>query len=1424
MKLESIINFRSDKLFNGAVNIDWFNTDSTKSKLASEAYVFHGPNYHGVNQSDVGEGHGHKLTDTASFARTIVKRCFGLDETPFTLAIAGYGTGKSHLGLTLANLISSPKSKVSESILQSISIADKEIAYEIQKIIENDEQRPMVIALNGMSEFNLAAEITKQIIATLKKDNLDTSPFDELRPRFKQAVSLVELSNDTVKNELLKLFEVKSIETLIDKLIQQDEIYYAKVYSFFEKKGMPISALSGESLKDVIDTAVRLYCGENKYYKSILFIFDEFGKYTEFASVKSHISGSGALQELYEGIQSHSEYISFLGFIQFELNAYVARIAPEFKNEIIRYVTRYQAADKLFLSVNIETLIANLIEKKKPELLEEKFDHDGKAYSHSEEIMEKMKSRFPAIHNYNTWNNLDVFHSIIRKGCWPLSPYSTWLLYYFTAAGKHLQERSALALLGNIFKSYQDAKIDLVDTWLINPVEFCTNEFINELISSEESGHQGSIAQSYLSINSKYGERFSRNQRSILKSILISSKLGIINSDRNEALDAILDFTGIQYDVIQNEIVTLQYEYNVIEWDESFKVFDIIGEAVPKTQFLSYLKKQVNSVFDKESKSVLFSTKAATWCDHLKSIDCDFAEEHKITTREWNYSAITTNLNSLIPNLIVAHDRWSKAIDVDQTKGTIIYCYLNQSSTVESAKEFTISKLKEITVNPFPVIITFLYDNTGYLGQYLAELSIIEEMQAEDKAKFGNLIVAHKLKLENYINETVKKLISEQNVVTQVSISEDTRLLRNIGNLVFANIYKKIISFPFDGFSTPRGNAADSCFDLTSELLYGRLNYNQILAKPVKVRNRAIAVLNETWAVFNKDGSISRRPGYEHILELFEKWDEILNKDNEIVIESMLKELLMPPYGANIASAGLILGVYINPRIDELMVLSDGTMISIQQLHQNGIFRTKFLNISAIRNLKLIKIQNQSSEWDLLFDEWEKCETYESKLRYLENAQLLRERIPLPPIQVHRFENLKNITEQGVKEIISINEEVEKAWAKIDKGLEREDCSLLSHGASILKGIADKMEEEEAFWIRNQIEEVRDGYTEARQYTINFFDNWLIKQAPNSTAPSVVGDFKNHMINRVARNLEKINLTKQKDKLIDYTEETVKKTEQIVIARDLITRINIWLSENTNAVKKQKINEIKCLIREGINFTQKLKDTLKTGIKIQNSNDLQVRIEEFVGQLKELEENIAKKANALWESEIRSETDIDSFLLDVNSLVNSYEGLDEDIDDFVVMRKALNLFKECNHKITNSNNTWKQFNEIKESLLAKCENELSEEEIPWDYENVIKTLHEGESTLRTERSNEWVKGILKNGSTIKQMDASAANQLLNQISSHPNYITEEGLLKLNNLQVEINKRLNGFKMDWLIEKFNELEEEKKVEFVAKIQKLLNQRK
>ncbi|MCR5610022.1 MAG: hypothetical protein K6G26_13265, partial [Lachnospiraceae bacterium] len=100
MKIDELIKFKKDMIFQGAVQVDWF-YDYSKAMLVANSFAFHGSEYFGVEEQN-----DKKKIDTVSFTKIIASK-MAIDEcNHFSLAIADYGTGKSHLAVTLASLLS----------------------------------------------------------------------------------------------------------------------------------------------------------------------------------------------------------------------------------------------------------------------------------------------------------------------------------------------------------------------------------------------------------------------------------------------------------------------------------------------------------------------------------------------------------------------------------------------------------------------------------------------------------------------------------------------------------------------------------------------------------------------------------------------------------------------------------------------------------------------------------------------------------------------------------------------------------------------------------------------------------------------------------------------------------------------------------------------------------------------------------------------------------------------------------------------------------------------------------------------------------------------------------------------------------------------------------------------------------------------
>lgn len=1407
-RLSDVIRFRGDRLFNGAVNISWFGTDEDKTRMASAAFVFHGPTYHGVQQDDIGTAHGHRLVDTASLARSVVRRCYGIEDHPFTLAIAGYGTGKSHLGLTLASLVHSPEGDTAQGILAAIEAADAGIGGDIRVVLQEAKQPCLALTLNGMQSFDLAAEITKQIVRTLKTDGHDPKPLDDLRPRFGQAAGLIRMSNDAVIKELLVTCEANSTQELLTALEQQDERAYAKIHDFFAARGMPIRALTGESVRDVIDITVREYCGQGKPYRSLLVLFDEFGKYTEFATVRSQIAGSGALQDLFEAIQANANSACFVGFIQFELNAYVQRVAPEYKNEILRYVTRYQASNRVYLSINLETLIASLLEKRQHKVLDKWFAGE-QAKSDSQAAMSNLAKWFPQSKNHRLWGDLEQFHSVIRKGCWPLSPYSTWFLFYLAAAGKHLQERSALALLGDIFQRFESAELPASGDWSLAPADLWSDALQQELISSEETGQQGSITHAFASVLARHGTRLTPELQKLLCAVVLASKLGLQVSDKDEAIEALGELAGVPLGAADKGVRLLQVEYNVLEWDQAFKAFDILGDAVPRNQFLAFVRQRVASSYDEAGKAKLFASKAAAWCDLLTDLDCDFAEENKIMTREWRYQSVTSNLDYLLQNIKIASDRWATAVGVDDPRGSVIYVYVEQSrdpiAILADVTKILRSAAKEAGATALPIIVVLLCDETGALGQALAEYAVLEEsISEEDRVRFGNLIGAHKEKLHQVIREQIETMAKQRRYATGLKDELESRRLGPAGRELFAKIYRTPIPFPFDGFSTAKGNAADTCQELTTELLLGKLDYNGIIAKPMKSKNRAVTVLKETWGIFNKNGDVSRRPTCPIVRTITEKWDDALaGESKRLPIEDAIRVLCRPPYGANIASAGLLLSVFVAPRSDKLVVLRDGQQLAVSQWVQDGVFRGKFIDISALHQVDLTLVGEASSAWETLLDEWEQADNHLTRKSCLERSIELKSRVPVPPNLAYREMHLKAQAAASLEAMVRLDRDQNEAISKVEQGKERRDVGLLTWGTAALKKICDDMLAEKPAWTDSQIAEIQPHYENARQAVILFFPEWITRQAPTTDAPDAIGDFKHKMLHLVGGNLKKLGLETQAQQVETQTLQVIKKAETIVEAKQLLRDVQSWLTAHGDASRVVRVAEIRAFKDVGNDYARKLQG-MGERIQIPEITQARTLLVEFMTKLKDAEAGLVKRASALWQTKIQTEDDIERILTEVNSLTTGFENLPSDLEDLQLMRRALKLYQKDCQRLADDNLTWPEFESVTAELRKECATAFGDEELPWPPDKTIDVFVHDISKHRKELSTSWIDAFEKEVAGVANMNATEANRLHTRISNPPSILTEPHAKRLEVAAKKVVARLDVLKIDWLVEKFKEL--------------------
>lgn len=423
MQIKDILKFNKDKYFGGAVQANWF-YDANRVRTIANSYVFHGPKYHGVDQQEQ-QNISYKLNDTATYAMKLIKKASETESNRFCMTIAGYGTGKSHLSVALALLLSGHDDELRQVVLKNIFAADRQIGEEIKTALHKN----LVIVLNGMRDFNLNSEVLTTAKKALAQHSLSADIFDELTTQYKQAISFCVNTFETHKERYkyyltdTKLSGSITFEAITEALENADKTVFNAVNEVYKEfMGTYIHAESDVSAADVLSLLVKKYCIENPVFDRIYILFDEFGRYIEFTANNPRVAGDSSLQQIFEAVQNAEGRIIFDAFIQNDLNSYIRRVENTGSN-ISRYVGRYENSEKFYLSSNFETILANLIEKKDYNTFERivaRNIDDVYAQFHKNTFMDLCRWAAPEIEKKAVWINQKMYFDVIAKGCRPL--------------------------------------------------------------------------------------------------------------------------------------------------------------------------------------------------------------------------------------------------------------------------------------------------------------------------------------------------------------------------------------------------------------------------------------------------------------------------------------------------------------------------------------------------------------------------------------------------------------------------------------------------------------------------------------------------------------------------------------------------------------------------------------------------------------------------------------------------------------------------------------------------------------------------------------------------------------------------------------------------------------------------------------------
>lgn len=1406
-RLEDLVSFDIDRLFNGAIDVDWLVDGSGKAERAAASFVFHGPGSHGVSQKDVGDT-AHRLIDTASFVRRVVSRVESPTGNAFTLAIAGFGSGKSHLAVTISELLSSENGELRKDILKNIAQADEEIGADVESACRNIG-RSLVVTLNGMNNSDLSSVLLAQIRARVTSDGFDASKLENLRKRFKHASSLLQNLDEKLTTKLAADCQLDGKDAIIEKLDAFDEFVYKKTHAFLAGIGIPLAAVSDETAKDVINMTVREFVGKGKPYGHMVVLFDEFGHYMEYATSHPQIAGDGALQHLFEGIQGNDEKVTFVGFVQYELKAYAQRLPSEFKNEMNRFITRFDNAEKLYLSSNLETLIANLLEKKSAPKI------DAKA---SELERHRIAEWYPVSQNYSTWADSGMFIRVIVSGCWPLSPVAMWVLFYLSTSGKYLQQRSALTLL----KSALDENAQRTCETALAPVRLWTRDLQQEFESIEEDSAHGTLLQSYNAVCAKFDAHLTGEQKDVLRAIVLCAQTQLRTESRTDAEFALEVFSGLDTAVLKKSIAKLQDECNVIEWDNASRSYEIISDNASKPQFL-HLLRQKSQEYDEDRQAEVFCGLAST-ISLLSPPECQFANANNIITPEWRFESKATYWTRFLLTIgaISAElDKNTEYQNVETARGLMIHCYVSANEDMEAIKEHAQKQLQKFAKHK-PILLILIQDDSGRnLSKALVDIDILSRLDADEKAKFGQLIAAHEQKQRRVLDDSIRQALMARHYVTPFDDIAPNRLAM-METQLFERAYPKVLPFPFDGYATARGNAARDCAEFTRRLISSDLSFNETQTMGVAQKNRAQAVLNIAWRVFSKsDGSVVQKPGNPVVKAIMAEWEKRLSLQDGLNCADAIKIACAAPYGANTASAGLLLGVFVQAFQKVIQPQYEEVPVNLETISTSA-FSGNSLDFVYLRGITLYRMTGANGAWDQLLADWASCATYREQSEFTEKIEALESSLPMPPALRHQIALCKSEAKKAFDTIDSADEKESDYIQKMENGLRAGKLSLLAFGASLLQSHARDLRKDPMWDIARDIEPMVKKVNEAKVQIAAMFPDWLARNQPRGSSQQDLADFKRDSEERMARNLKNLEMYDEKEKLLTQVERVSRSFEQLVQAREAITKYDTWATQYGNVPDKTPVARLEQIGTESDRWVELIRACAATMKRVGNQhyaeelNNRLLRIDELKKRIKDVRKAIDKRASAIWNATLTVEAAV-SIRDEVIELTELYQGNDSNLEDFRIARNFLNAYLDTAARIDSLQIPESQF----DALLAGAREELVsrfvEEEPPWDVEESFDKLAVVIRQKRKKASAEWMQHVKERYAIIDELTLQEAEAAVRELTNTPPYFGGGKDAESRDAIVrKIEKHLESKGVEWLVDKYNQLSPSAKKNFLKLI--------
>jgi hypothetical protein len=1257
IKIGELVSFHNEHFFEGAVQLRWVQEREAQAQLAASTFVFHGPRYHGAGDAEnEGIDGGYRLKDSASFIADLIGSIHsglqGEDVNPYWLVVAGYGSGKSHLALTCATLLGDPHGATAQKIVQNIAHADEMIGVKVGQDVAKLSRPVLVLALDGMAGFHLGNALSQAVFSQLRRYGVDAGAIRALSPRFQSAAQFVERNFAFRADRFSNCLPGLTVEEICSRLRENDEEIYCEVDTLYtEANGSPIPVVGQESAQDLINTLCEIYCGPDGAFSSVVILFDEFGRYLEYAAEKPQLAGDSALQQIFQGVQDNGTKVRFVGLIQYELKAYLKRFGSADLRQLQRYITRFDAAQKWYLSTNLETIFAHMIGKEQPALGQIWQQADATQIWH--ESWQQMRACLPGYERYPVWQDAERFTRVIAEGCWPLHPLATWFL---TRQRDVVQSRSALTfikeMIDRISSEFAFSKGRLRQ---VSAAELVLSSMLPELISAErETG--STVAETLQLLLEKFQAHISVEQRLVLAGVAILEKMRV-GKQSQEGMDRLLcEATVLPSKSLGIALIGLSQELGAIEWNRDLGQYELIADASTRGQFQQWLRKH-QARFSPDSIRDLFVRRGGADTE-LGDVATDFAQRHNISTPEWHFEAQFAHSGIIEKSIKRVFHEWSQAIAPSEAKGKVIYLYLHHdedaSLIASRLSDLMQAELKQLGYSAAPIWVIAIVDRQERIAEHIGRLYLFDEqISVEERERFRRFVPEERERSRQALKEATQDAIKERLYwISGFSDLPDGRL-KKIGEEIFARVYPHVLPFPFDGFATSAGGGAADCAQLTRSLIAHQVEGSWVQAQPKRLQNRVSASLVACWMVLPSSGKLTE-PAESKVKDAYQWLQKCHQDDPTRTLWSSYKALIAPPYGMNAASAGLLLGLVLGGNSPPRRIERQGVMVASSDWVNEAYPAQKgrhYLEQGILEQSTLRFLSDDcEGRWRNVLNRWTEEKNYQLIIDIARETELMQRVEPRPELFDGLYLHLRERSDNAFEKLSDAQRKLDDCERGIERAEQRGNVGeFLRIGTQLIQ--QRQIMETDECWPEVCAKKCDALLTPIREFLSPLLKSWIARQGCQSAMQ--VAEFRQSM-RRAAESLRLLGFDLEAKMLEQQAQHSIVHVE----ARQ---RFSLTLDESDDYPRQPDPNESTSVrdMRDAITKGDGLIQGVEAADAVLKPEEINARIDAIKKRQQRLKAAIERQTNALnslFNLSLDSEGALHDALIKANRLKEIFHG------------------------------------------------------------------------------------------------------------------------------------------------------------------------